>query len=335
MEKSGYGRDGIFRSLRPPLIIPSNPKTSMITFLFRNISSYPNKPALFDSDSGESLTFSAFKTTVAKLSHSLNTLLNITKNDVVLIFAPNSIQYPVTVYSIIALGAIVTTVNPQYTVQEISKQIKDCNPKVIITVQELYDKVESFGLPVVFLGSQSSRKGCFCYKDLILRSGSVSELPKVEIHWDDTAALLYSSGTTGVSKGVVLSHKNFIAVSQMLCSDQRLMGEKDYVFLCFLPMFHIFGFGVVLYGQLQEGNTVVSMKRFDFGGMLKNIEKYRVTHLWVVPPVFLALTKQDVVNKFDLSSLKQIGSGAAPLGKELMEECAKRLPHVVVLQVMY
>ncbi|KAF5819819.1 putative AMP-dependent synthetase/ligase, AMP-binding enzyme domain-containing protein [Helianthus annuus] len=332
MHKSGYGRDGIFRSLRPPLTIPTTTNTSMTTFLFRNISSYPNKPALHDSDSGETLTFSQFKTTVAKLSHAFNTQLGITKNDVVLILAPNSIQYPVTVYSIIALGAIVTTVNPQYTVGEISKQIKDSNPKVIVTVQDLYEKVANFGLPVVFLGSGGVKKGCSYVKDLILSSGSVSELPKVEISGDHTAALLYSSGTTGVCKGVVLSHMNFIAVSQMLASDQRLMGGKDYVFLCLLPMFHIFGFGGLLYAQLQEGNAVVSMGKFDFIGMLKNVEKYRVTHLWVVPPVFLALAKQEVVNKFDLSSLKQIGSGAAPLGKELMEECVKKLPHVMALQ---
>nr|XP_043613152.1 probable CoA ligase CCL7 [Erigeron canadensis] len=332
MEKSGYGRDGIFRSLRPPLVIPAEPNTSMVSFLFRNVSSYPNKPALIDSDTGETLTFSDFKTTVAKLSHALNTQLGITKNDVVLIFAPNSIHYPVCLYSIIALGAIATTVNPQYTVGELSKQIKDSCPKVIVTVEDLYHKVESFGLPVVFFGSGCSRKGCFSLKDLILKSGSVSELPKVSIRGDDTAALLYSSGTTGVSKGVILSHWNFIAVSQMITSDQRFMGEKDYVFLCFLPMFHIFGLGVVLYSQLQEGNTVVSMAKFDFVGMLKNVEKYRATHLWVVPPVILALAKQDVVKNFDLSSLKQIGSGAAPLGKELMEECTKKFPHIPILQ---
>ncbi|CAH1452564.1 unnamed protein product [Lactuca virosa] len=332
MEKSGYGRDGIFRSLRPPLVIPAKPHTSMISFLFRNVSSYPNKPALIDSDSGETLTFSEFKTTVAKLSHALNTQLGIAKNDVVLIFAPNSIQYPVSLYSVIALGAIATTVNPQYTVGELSKQLKDSKPKLIITVPELYQKVQNFGLPVVFLGSETPRKGSFSYKDLISKSPSVSELPNVSIRGDDTAALLYSSGTTGVSKGVVLTHRNFISVSQMITSDQRLMGEKYYRYICFLPMFHIFGLGVILYSQLQEGNSIVSMGKFDFEGVLKNVEKYRVTHLWVVPPVILALAKHDVVKKFDLSSLKQIGSGAAPLGKELMEECAKKFPHVLILQ---
>ncbi|CAH1424210.1 unnamed protein product [Lactuca virosa] len=332
MEKSGYGSDGIFRSLRQPLVSPADPNTSMIPFLFRNVSSYPNKPALYDADSGDTLNFIQFKTTVAKFSHALNNHLGITKNDVVLIFAPNSIQYPICSYSIIALGAIVTTVNPEYTIRELSKQVEDSKPKLIITVQKLYQKVENFGLPVVFLGSKSSRNGCFSYKDLISKYGSVSELPKVSIRGDDTAALLYSSGTTGVSKGVILSHKNFIATSQMMTSDQRSMGEKDYVHLCFLPMFHIFGFAVILYAQLQEGNTVVSMGKFSFEGVLKNIQRYRVTHLWAVPPVILALTKQDVVKKFDLSSLKLIISGAAPLGKELIDECAKKFPHVLVLQ---
>ncbi|PWA66654.1 AMP-binding, conserved site-containing protein [Artemisia annua] len=332
MEKSGYGRDGIFRSLRPPLSLPSNPNTSMISFLFRNISSYPNKPALIDSDTNETLTFTDLKNSVANLSHALQKHYNIYKNDVVLIFAPNSIQYPVSLYAIIALGAIATTVNPQYTVHELSKQIKDSNPKLIITVDSLYDKVKDFEIPIMFLGSGSVKKGVFCYKDMVLGSGSVLDLPKVEVKGDDTAVLLYSSGTTGVSKGVVLSHWNFVSVSQQVTSDQRVMGEKYNVFLCFLPMFHVFGLSVVLYAQLQEGNCVVSMNRFEFGGMLRNVEKYRVTHLWVVPPVILALAKQDVVKKFDLSSLKQIGSGAAPLGKELMEECAKKFPHVKVLQ---
>ncbi|PWA31099.1 AMP-binding, conserved site-containing protein [Artemisia annua] len=333
MEKSGYGHDGIFRSLWPPQVIPEKHNTSMVSYLFRNISLYPNKPALIDSDSGETLTFTDLKTTVARLSHALKTQLGISKNDVVLILAPNSIQYPICLFAVIALGAIVTTVNPQYTVGELSKQIKDSNPKLIITIQDLYEKVENFGIPVMFLGSESSRKGCFSYEDLILKSGSVSELPKVSVCGDDTAALLYSSGTTGVSKGVVLSHRNFISVSQMATFDQRILEPNNYVILCFLPMFHIYGLGIALFAQLQEGNTIVTMVKYDFEGILANIEKYKVTDIKCVPPVVLALVKRDdVVNKYDLSSLSYIGSGAAPLGKELMGECAKKFPNVILLQ---
>ena len=164
-------------------------------------------------------------------------------------------------------------------------------------------------------------------------SEPVSEYPFVEIKQSDTAALLYSSGTTGTSKGVELTHGNFIAASLMVTMDQDLMGEYHGVFLCFLPMFHVFGLAVITYSQLQRGNALVSMARFELELVLKNIEKFRVTHLWVVPPVFLALSKQSIVKKFDLSSLKYIGSGAAPLGKDLMEECGRNIPNVLLMQV--
>ncbi|CAK8576187.1 unnamed protein product [Lathyrus sativus] len=114
--------------------------------------------------------------------------------------------------------------------------------------------------------------------------------------------------------------------------DDDLAGELNGVFLCVLPMFHVFGLAVVTYAQLRRGSAVVSMGRFELESFLRAIEKYRVTDLWVVPPMVLALAKQSVVSKYDVSSLKCIGSGAAPLGKELMEECARRLPHVTVYQ---
>ncbi|KAE8722786.1 AMP-dependent synthetase and ligase family protein isoform 2 [Hibiscus syriacus] len=221
MEKSGFGRDDIYRSLRPPIVLPQEPNLSMVSFLLINVSCYPDKPAFIDADSGETLTFSELKSTVIKLSHAF---LNL------------------------AIGAIATTANPIYTVNELSKQLKDATPKHIVT-------------------------------------RNVTEFPSVSrsVNQTDTAVLLYSSGTIGVSKGVILTHGNFIATSLML----------------------------------QMGNTLVSMAKFDFEMFLKNAEKYRATNLWVVPPIVLAMAKQDVVSKFDLSSLKQIGSGAAPLGKEV------------------
>ncbi|KAH7561103.1 hypothetical protein ACOSP7_016319 [Xanthoceras sorbifolium] len=341
MEKSGYGRDGIYRSLRPPLVFPKDPNLSMVTFLFRNSFSYESKPALIEADSSSSLTFSEFKSTLIKVSHGFRHL-GIRKNDVVLIFAPNSIQFPVCFLGLIAIGAIATTANPLYTVNELSKQVEDSNAKLVVTVPELWDTVKGFNLPVVILGSKekmsssaltsNSKSKVVHFHDLVELSGNVSEFPDVSIKQRDTAALLYSSGTTGVSKGVILTHGNFIAASLMITMDQELAGELNSVYLCALPMFHVFGLAVLVYSQLQKGNTVVSMAKFDFEMALRAIEKYRVTHFWVVPPIVLALAKHSLVKKFDLSSLKHIGSGAAPLGKDLMEECSKNIPHAMVLQ---
>ncbi|KAK5773504.1 probable CoA ligase CCL7 isoform X1 [Gossypium arboreum] len=339
MEKSGYGRDGIFRSLRPPLLLPKEPNLSMVSFLFRNIGSYPEKPALIDSDSDETLTFSQSKSTVIKLSHGfLN--LGINKNDRVLIFAPNSIQFPLCFFAVTSIGAIATTANPIYTINELSKQVKDSNPKLVVTVPELFDKVKDFNLPVILLGPKRNRQPIdvknvpkiLSFHDLLDLAGDVKEFPHVSVKQTDMAALLYSSGTTGISKGVVLTHGNFIAAALMVTMDQELAGDMHRVFLCVLPMFHVFGLAVIVYSQLQKGNALVSMSKFDFGLLLKNVEKYKATHLWVVPPIVLAMAKQSIVKKFDLSLVREIGSGAAPLGKELMEECARNFPQAVVMQ---
>ncbi|KAJ8768719.1 hypothetical protein K2173_023623 [Erythroxylum novogranatense] len=337
MEKSGYGRDGIYRSLRPTLVVPKDPNLSMVSFLFRNSNSYPQKPALFDADLSISLSFAQLRSNVIKVAHGLRHL-GISKSDVVLIFAPNSYQYPICFLAIVSIGAIVTTSNFLYTTTELSKQIKDSNPKLIITIPELWNKIRDYNLPTVFLGPKESASakpssGIRSFHDLVELGGSKSEFPVTSIKQTDVAALLYSSGTTGTSKGVILTHGNFIAASLMVTMDQEMAGEMHHVFLCFLPMFHVFGLAVITYSQLQKGNAIVSMGKFDFEMILRAVEKYRVTHLWVVPPVILALAKHiSVLKKYDLSSLQHIGSGAAPLGKDLMEECAKNFPHAAVAQ---
>ncbi|KAK8707790.1 hypothetical protein V6N13_058842 [Hibiscus sabdariffa] len=196
MEKSGYGRDGIYR----------------------NVSCYPEKPALIDADSGETLTFSQLRSTVIKLSHAfLN--LGVDKNDRVLIFAPNSIRFPLCFFAVTAIGAIATTANPVYTVNELSKQLRDANPKLIVTVPELFDKVRDFNIPLIFLASKRNQQQfdlkstpkILSFYDLVDLAGNVTEFPAVSrsVKQTDTAVLLYSSGTTGVSKGVIIDTCEF------------------------------------------------------------------------------------------------------------------------------
>lgn len=271
---------------------------------------------------------------VAKVSHGLSRL-GIQKGDVVLIFAPNSILFPLCFFGIIAVGAVASTVNPSYTVNEVEKQVNDCRPRLVITVAELWDKVKGLGIPSLILGDRDHVMPCgrdvLCFDELVDGMGEV-ELPEVSVRQDDTAALLYSSGTTGNSKGVVLTHGNFIAAGLMIVDDQEVEGRNDNVMLIVLPLFHVFGLVVLLYAQLQRGNTVVIMGRYDLEMLLRAVERYRVSNLWVVPPIMLALTKHARVTKYDLSSLREVGSGAAPLGKEIMVEFAKNVPQAKVIQ---
>ncbi|EEF42901.1 probable CoA ligase CCL10 isoform X2 [Ricinus communis] len=324
-------------SPRPPIHLPTDPNLSLTSFLFNSTLSVPHSTALIDSDSNETLTFHDLRIRVSKLAQALLNL-NIAKNDVVLILSPNSIHFPVIFLAIVSIGAIASTCNPSYTISELSKQVTDCNPKLIITVPQLITKVKHFNLPLILLNSPDSthlisNPKIWNYSDLIKSlSSEVLNLPVNNVQQSDVAALFYSSGTTGTSKGVILTHRNFIATSLMVTADQDRYNEPKNVFLCFLPMFHIFGFAVTTYAQLRRGNSVVSMEKFELDKMLRSIEKYRVSYLFVVPPVVIALAKQNVVEKFDLTSLKVIGSGAAPLGKDIMEECAKNLPHVEIVQ---
>ncbi|CAL5200237.1 unnamed protein product [Lathyrus oleraceus] len=336
MQRSGYGSDGIYRSLRPSLTLPKNPNLSLVTHLFNNVASSLSKTALIDADSNQSLTFAQLKSLTIKLSHAL-IHIGVKKTDVVLFLAPNSYLYPVLFLAVTSIGAIASTVNPAYTTAEVSKQAKDSNPKIIVTVAELWEKVKHLDLPAVFLNSDAGAvippiSNVTSFESFVKLGESGTEFPKVDVKQSDTAALLYSSGTTGLSKGVILTHGNFIASALMITMDDELNGEINDVYLVVLPMFHVFGLAVITCSQLQRGNAVVSLKKFEFEVVLKTIEKFRVTKLWVVPPIILALAKHSLVDKYDLSSLKYVGSGAAPLGKELMQECAKRFPRAIISQ---
>ena len=154
MHRSGYCSDGTYRSQRPSLVLPKNPNLSLVSFLFQSVSSFPSKTALVDADSSQTLTFAQLKARVATLAHGF-LKLGIKKNDVVLLLAPNTIHFPVCFLAVTAIGAIVSTANPIYTVHELSNQVKDSNPKLVITVPELWDKAKNLNLPAVILSTNN------------------------------------------------------------------------------------------------------------------------------------------------------------------------------------
>jgi 4-coumarate--CoA ligase len=337
---AGYGSDGVYRSPRPAASIASDPTLSISDLVLRRAAACPSAPALVDAATGRVLTCGALRSAVLAAAAALSSRARVRRGDVVLLLAPNCVLYPVCFLAVTAIGAVATTANPLYTPREIAKQAADSRAKLAVTVSDLLPKIADLRLPTVVLDGDGASvpSGHAIANDVTLYSDLVAGVQETEYRrpptrQSDTAALFYSSGTTGESKGVVLTHGNFIAAATMVTSDQDERGEGRNVLLCFLPMFHIFGMSVVTLGQLQRGNTVVVMARFEVDAVLAAVERHRVTYLFCAPPVMIALAKHGGGGRYDLSSLRFIGSGAAPLGKDVMEAVADKFPDAEIIQV--
>lgn len=262
--------------------------------------------------------------------------LGIRKGDVILLLSPNSIYFPIICLSVMSLGAIITTTNPLNTTSEIAKQIADSKPKLAFTVPELLSKLADSKLPIVLIGKKSDCLGnskVIATFESMMKTEPSSNGVKDRVTQDDTATLLYSSGTTGASKGVVSSHRNLMAMVKTIIGRFRLE-EGSQSFICTVPMFHIYGLAAFATGLLASGSTVIVLSKFEMHEMLSAIEKYKATYLPLVPPILVALVNNadQITKRYNLSSLQSALSGGAPLSKEVIEGFVQRFPTVTILQ---
>uniref|UniRef100_A0A164XGZ4 Uncharacterized protein n=1 Tax=Daucus carota subsp. sativus TaxID=79200 RepID=A0A164XGZ4_DAUCS len=229
-------------------------------------------------------------------------------------------------FSLISLNVIVSPANPLSTPSELEHLVKLCDPVIAFVTSSVSSVRHLPALPTVMIDSPEFLS--------MLNTEKSYEMPKqVAVSQSDTAAILYSSGTTGRVKGVELTHRNLITVIANLYHNKRasLEDEELSVALFTLPLFHVFGFFMLIRG-FALGETLVLMERFDFVKMLEAVEKYKVTYMPVSPPIVVAMAKSDVVKNYDLSSLRLLGSGGAALGKETSERFTARFPNVEISQ---
>nr|DAD22373.1 TPA_asm: hypothetical protein HUJ06_023836 [Nelumbo nucifera] len=221
-------------------------------------------------------------------------------------------------------GAIITTTNPFNTTQEIRKQITDSKPVLAFTTHSLLPKFAGMNLPIVLIGEgHDSESGPGANVSRVKIVSSLENMMKKEpndsrvkdrVCQDDTATLLYSSGTTGASKGMVLSHRNLIAMIQKILGHFKLEEAESrggpHTFVCSVPMFHIYGLAAFSTGLLTSGSTIVVLSKLDMQEMLSAIARYRATYLPLVSPILVALTNNaDVIReKYDIGTCRIAGA---------------------------
>ncbi len=307
-----------------PVAAPEIPDLDITSFVLKGAAEHSDKAALVDGPSGRTITYGELDKASAALAGAL-AARDIGHGDAVCIYMPNVPEYAVVFHGVNRAGAINTTANPLYTSHELKYQLHDSGAKMIVTVpaflENAQEAIEGTHVgEIVVVGAESS-EGVTGLSELL---GAGAPPPDVTIEAaKDLAVLPYSSGTTGLPKGVMLTHRNLVA--NILQTNTAMPMRDDDVMIGVLPFFHIYGMTVIMNMGLMVGATIVTMPRFDLDEFLGLIEDRGVTAAYVVPPIALALAKHPAVDEHDLSSLRMVMSGAAPLGPELTNQVARRL----------
>ncbi|MDX2485590.1 MAG: AMP-binding protein [Pseudodonghicola sp.] len=281
----------------------------------------PDHTVLIEGPTGQEMTGAQFIGAVKSLAGGLSER-GWAPGKVLALMAPNCPDYCVVFHGIAWAGGTVTTINPTYTAHEVNHQLIDAGAEVLFTIPAFLDTareaIQGTGVKeIVVIGAA---EGITPLSDLM--GGPLERQAPVDVA-EHVVVLPYSSGTTGLPKGVMLTHRNLVVnIDQSLAPADVRTGELA---VAFLPFFHIYGLEVLMNIYLAAGAGLVTMPRFDLTQFLDLTTKYRTPRLWIVPPVALALAKHPLVESYDLSFVTQVNSAAAPLGADVAEAMGARL----------
>ncbi|MFZ0171657.1 MAG: AMP-binding protein, partial [Acidimicrobiales bacterium] len=313
----------IYTSPLPDVDIPAVPLTE---YVLRRAADLPDKPALIDGPSGRTLTYAQLNQAIRSLAGGL-VAQGFGPGDVLALMAPNVPEYAVVFHAVALAGGAITTINPTYTDLEVRHQLDDAGASMLVTVAAFLET------------ARAGAEGTKVAETYLLGEGEADTpalstifgeplAEQVPVDLDDVVALPYSSGTTGLCKGVMLTHRNLVSnIAQVM---YPLKITEDERIVAVLPFFHIYGMQVLMNTGLAAGATIVTMPRFDLEQFLQLHRDHHITRTFVAPPIVVALAKHPLVDKYDLSALRNVLSGAAPLSAELAIEAGSRLGCEVV-----
>ncbi|NNC75007.1 MAG: AMP-binding protein, partial [Acidimicrobiia bacterium] len=273
----------VFPSLLPEVELP----VSHITpFVFRHVEELADKPALIDGPTGRTLTYGQLYGAILKTAGGLRAR-GFGKGDCMAIMAPNIPEYAIAFHAVAAVGGVVTTINPTYTAEEVEYQLNDAGAKYLLTIPLFIDvateAASAAGVDEVFVFGEAEGATPFT---ALFDADPITEFAEVDPH-EDVVVLPYSSGTTGLPKGVMLTHHNL--TSNLAQAKHVLDIDADEMIIAVLPFFHIYGMQILMNGVLYSGATAVTMPRFDLEQFLSLLQEHRISKAYLVPPIILAL----------------------------------------------
>jgi acyl-CoA synthetase (AMP-forming)/AMP-acid ligase II len=294
-------------------------------FVLARAAHLGSKAAIIDGVTGRAISYRKLAALITGAAAGL-TNRGVRRGDVVALASPNCPEYAIAFHAALLAGAAVSTVNLLVPAPELARQLTHSGARWLISPAAMFDDSGRQAAATAGLGPDSAfvfgeAAGATPFASMMAtRPAALAALGGSP---DDLAYLPYSSGTTGLPKGVMIAHRNLVANICQIRAVHKVRSED--VLLAALPWFHIFGLQSCLNLGLREGATIVTMPRFELREFLRLVHEHKVTRVNVVPPIVLALAKQPAVGEYDTSTLRLITSGAAPLGADLARTCAQRL----------
>ena len=300
------------------------PDVSVHEAIFANVGQHADRPAMIDGLTGKQLSYRELTGMVDTLAGALAER-GLRKGDVVGLLSPNTPYYAVVFHAVLRAGGVVTTINSLYTADEVAHQLRDSGAGLLFTISQFLDRAKAAiaaeGVGVSEVIVLDGAEGHTSLADL-LATGAAP--PDITIDpAKDLAVLPYSSGTTGLPKGVMLTHRNLVA--NILQKQAMAPVNEQTRILAVLPFFHIYGMTIIMNCGLAAGSAVVTMPKFELADFLRVIAEHRTDRVYIAPPVAVALAKHPMVDEYDLSAIDILFSGAAPLDEELAGVVRKRL----------
>ncbi len=313
---------------RPSLNYPTHPYDEM---LVRTAERFPENVAVISKD--VNLTYRELDALTNSFANAL-LYQGVSKGQKVCLLMTNRPEYLISWFAITRIGAVASPLNPSYKEREVAYQLDNSEAVGVIVQSELLPRIEAIwpelpGLKLVITVGSAKRAGptpILAFEQLIQdHSPLLSERP--EIVWEDVVALPYSSGTTGLPKGVLLSHKNLVSNACQSIATARITSQDRM--LVFLPLYHIYG--IMLMGcAVMAGATLVLMERFETERCLQHIQEQRITLLYTVPQVLFALSEWEQLEKYDLHTVRFAQCGAAPIPPVVVRHFQERT-HIPVV----